>query len=111
MKAAMNGGPSLSTLDGWWIEGCIEGATGWSIAEASDEAEEAESMYEKLENEILPLYARFPEKWADIMRMSLAINGSFFNTHRMLYQYVTNAYFPGAATARSRMLPELQLAR
>ncbi len=111
MKAAMNGVPSLSTLDGWWIEGCIEGATGWSIAESSDEAEEANSLYEKLENEILPLYARFPEKWADIMRMSLAINGSFFNTHRMLYQYVTNAYFPGAAPARSRVFHELLLSR
>jgi len=54
MKAAMNGVPSLSTLDGWWIEGCIEGATGWAIAESEDEAQEAESLYDKLENEILP---------------------------------------------------------
>ena len=54
MKAAMNGVPSLSTLDGWWIEGWIEGATGWAIAESEDETQEAESLYEKLENEILP---------------------------------------------------------
>ncbi len=111
MKAAMNGIPSLSTLDGWWIEGCIEGATGWSIAEANDEAEEADSMYEKLEDEILPLYYRYPEKWSEIMRMSIAINGSFFNTHRMLYQYVTNAYFPGSAPANAKLQPELQLTR
>lgn len=111
MKAAMNGVPSLSTLDGWWIEGCIEGATGWAIAESDDESIEAESLYEKLENEILPLYSRHPERWAEIMRMSLAINGSFFNTHRMLYQYVTNAYFPGDAPSQRILQPELALSR
>jgi starch phosphorylase len=111
MKAAMNGVPSLSTLDGWWIEGCIEGATGWAIAESADEAEEAESLYDKLENEILPIYYRYPEKWSEIMRMALAINGSFFNTHRMLYQYVTNAYFPGSAPIHSKLQAELLLTR
>lgn len=111
MKAAMNGVPSLSTLDGWWIEGCIEGATGWAIAESTDDAQEAESLYEKLEDEILPIYYRYPEKWSEIMRLSLAINGSFFNTHRMLYQYVTNAYFPGSTPARRKPQPELQLTR
>jgi starch phosphorylase len=111
MKAAMNGVPSLSTLDGWWIEGCIEGATGWAIAESQDEAEEAESMYSKLENEILPIYYRYPEKWSEIMRMAVAINGSFFNTHRMLYQYVKNAYFPGATPGSLKLQPELLLTR
>ena len=111
MKAAMNGIPSLSTLDGWWIEGCIDGATGWSIAEANEETEEAESLYERLENEILPIYYRYPGKWSEIMRMSIAINGSFFNTHRMLHQYVTNAYFPGAAPGCFQLQPELTLAR
>jgi len=109
MKAAMNGVPSLSTMDGWWIEGCIEGATGWAIIESDDDTEEADSLYEKLENEILPLYYQFPEKWAEVMRMSLAINGSFFNTHRMLYQYVKNAYFPGEAPVQRKFQPELQL--
>ncbi|MGO8719341.1 MAG: alpha-glucan family phosphorylase [Acidobacteriaceae bacterium] len=111
MKAAMNGVPSLSTLDGWWIEGCIEGATGWAIAESDDETQEAESLYEKLENEILPLYYHYPDRWAGIMRMAMAINGSFFNTHRMLYQYVTNAYFPGDAPLRRKFQPELVLTR
>lgn len=111
MKAAMNGVPSLSTLDGWWIEGCIEGATGWAIAESEDEAQEAESLYEKLEDEILPLFYHYPDRWAEIMRMAMAINGSFFNTHRMLYQYVTNAYFPGDAPLRLKFQPELILAR
>ena len=111
MKAAMNGVPSLSTLDGWWIEGCIEGATGWAIAESEDEGQEAESLYEKLENEILPLFYHYPDRWAEIMRMAMAINGSFFNTHRMLYQYVTNAYFPGIAPLRRKFQPELVLTR
>jgi starch phosphorylase len=111
MKAAMNGVPSLSTLDGWWIEGCIEGATGWAIVESEDEALEAESLYEKLENEILPLFYHYPDRWAEIMRMAMAINGSFFNTHRMLYQYVTNAYFPGNAPLRRKFQPELLLTR
>jgi starch phosphorylase len=111
MKAAMNGVPSLSTLDGWWIEGCIEGATGWAIAESEDEVQEAESLYDKLENEILPLFYHYPDRWAEIMRMAMAINGSFFNTHRMLYQYVTNAYFPGDAPLRRKFQPELMLTR
>lgn len=111
MKAAMNGVPSLSTMDGWWVEGCVEGATGWAIAEAASEAEEAESLYRKLENEILPLYYRYPEKWSEIMRMSMAVNGSFFNTQRMLYQYVSNAYFPGSAPVLSKVHSEMMLAR
>jgi starch phosphorylase len=111
MKAAMNGVPSLSTLDGWWIEGWIEGSTGWAITEGETEADEANSLYEKLEREILPLYYRDPRRWAEIMRMSLAINGSFFNTHRMLYQYVTNAYFPGAGRSLPRREAELQMTR
>jgi len=68
-------------------------------------------LYQKLENEILPLYYHYPEKWAEIMRMSLAINGSFFNTHRMLHQYVTNAYFPGDASTQRKSHPELVLTR
>lgn len=111
MKAAMNGVPSLSTMDGWWIEGCIEGATGWGIAESTDEAVEADSLYEKLEHEILPIYYRYPQKWSEIMRMAIAINGSFFNTHRMLQQYVTNAYFPGNIVPQVPAAAEMSLSR
>ena len=93
MKAAMNGVPSLSTMDGWWIEGCVEGATGWGIVESDDEAEESRSLYEKLDTKILPAYKNV-EQWGQIMRSTIAINGSFFNTQRMLDQYVANAYFP-----------------
>ena len=96
MKAAINGVPSLSTLDGWWIEGCIEGMTGWAIGspdkgESSDE-ECAESLYEKLEKVVIPTFYNDRQRWVDIMRHCIAINGSFFNTHRMVHQYVMSAY-------------------
>ena len=94
MKAALNGVPSLSVLDGWWIEGCVEGVTGWAIGgnEASDDAREATSLYEKLENEIMPLYYQRREEFDVIRRNCIALNGSFFNAQRMVQQYVENAY-------------------
>lgn len=96
MKAAHNGVPSFSILDGWWIEGCIESLTGWSIGEASDiesdDARDAESLYDKLENIIIQKYYYHRANWIDMMRRSIAINASFFNTHRMCQQYVLNAY-------------------
>ena len=95
MKAALNGVPSLSILDGWWIEGCIEGITGWAIGlndDIDDTVEDLASLYDKLEKTIVPMFYNEPEAYAQIMRMALAINGSFFNTQRMLSQYVTNAY-------------------
>ena len=100
MKAALNGVPSLSILDGWWIEGCIEGLTGWAIgvdgANASGEADrsqDAASLYDKLERVVIPLFYQDPDRFTDIMLHSIALNGSFFNTHRMLQQYVLKAYF------------------
>ncbi len=99
MKAAVNGVPSLSILDGWWIEGHIEGITGWSIGtkgtEASDHARErdASSLYEKLEKVILPMFFHQRDRFIDIMRHAISINGSFFNTQRMLQQYVLRAYY------------------
>ncbi len=101
MKAALNGVPSLSILDGWWVEGHIEGVTGWSIGEsrrvasvgvATDNAAEAESLYSKLEGVILPLYYAERSRFLGIMQHAIAINGSFFNTQRMVQQYITDAY-------------------
>jgi starch phosphorylase len=96
MKAALNGVPSLSVLDGWWLEGHIEGVTGWSIGHddngPSDPAVEAASLYEKLESLILPMFYGRPEAWQTVMRSTIALNGSFFNTQRMLRQYAQNAY-------------------
>jgi glycogen phosphorylase len=97
MKAALNGVPSLSVRDGWWIEGHIEGVTGWSIGSdetVGDQSRDAEDMYLKLERVILPLFYGLPLAYAEVMRSAIALNGSFFNTQRMVEQYVRNAYFP-----------------
>jgi len=94
MKAALNGVPSLSILDGWWIEGCIEGKTGWAIEDGADDAAEADSLYGKLECAVVPLFLDSPENWARLMRTTIALNGSYFNTDRMVKQYNRNAYYP-----------------
>ena len=112
MKAALNGVPSFSVLDGWWVEGHVEGVTGWSIGEPEgpglssatqskiqnpkskipDPPEDAASLYDKLERVILPLYYRDPTGWAEVMRSAIALNGSLFTAQRMLAQYVEHAY-------------------
>lgn len=101
MKAALNGVPSLSVLDGWWIEGHIEGVTGWSIGTAdgsgNDPYHESLALYDKLEHIILPLFYKDPEKFAEVMRSAIAFNGSFFNTQRMIFQYLRNAYLPACS--------------
>jgi starch phosphorylase len=100
MKSALNGAPSLSVLDGWWIEGHIEGVTGWSIGETRRDTEEssnwlkdASSLYEKLEHNILPLLYRDRDGFVNVMRHCIVLYGSFFNTHRMILEYVLKAYF------------------
>ncbi|MBI3055792.1 MAG: alpha-glucan family phosphorylase [Betaproteobacteria bacterium] len=98
MKAAVNGVPSFSVLDGWWVEGCIEGVTGWAIgnnhaAPPEDRRADADSLYDKLERVIVPLFYRNRDQFIRVMRMTIALNGSFFNTERMIDQYVTKAYF------------------
>ncbi len=101
MKAAMNGVPQLSVLDGWWVEGCVEGVTGWSIGNVNgahagngvdEQAFDAQSLYNKLETVILPMFYRDQDGYIDVMRHAIALNGSFFNTERMVDQYVRKAY-------------------
>jgi starch phosphorylase len=96
MKAALNGVPSLSVLDGWWIEGHMEGVTGWSIGDSWDQesnpSAEIASLYDKLESVILPIFYERPAEYAELMRSSIALNGSFFNAQRMMFQYLKNAY-------------------
>ena len=100
MKAAHNGIPHFSVLDGWWIEGHIEGVTGWSIGPATvDQSkpeamihEDAKELYQKLRTVIAPMYYQDRDQWIDVMRQSIAFNASFFNTHRMVQQYAANAY-------------------
>lgn len=103
MKAALNGVPSLSILDGWWIEGCIEGVTGWAIEDGATDDDEARSLYHKLETAVVPLYLQAPEKWAQMMRTTLAFNGSYFNTNRMVKQYTRNAYYPVKLTELAKI--------
>jgi len=99
MKAANNGVPQFSTLDGWWLEGCIENITGWSLGpekteqDESDDKIDQQDLYDKLENWIMPKYYKDRDNWTRTMRSCIAINASFFNTNRMIQQYVLNAYF------------------
>jgi starch phosphorylase len=102
MKAALNGVPSLSILDGWWLEGCVEGATGWAIGDrpAEDEspndgrsARDAAALYEKLETVIAPMFHGRRDHFIGVMRHAIALNGAFFNTQRMVQEYVVKAYF------------------
>ncbi|PYV48993.1 MAG: alpha-glucan family phosphorylase [Acidobacteria bacterium] len=95
MKAALNGVPSFSVVDGWWAEGHIEGVTGWAIGSsevAEDPSIEIANLYDKLEREIVPMFYGRPNRYAEIMRFAIALNGSFFNTQRMVLQYIANAY-------------------
>jgi starch phosphorylase len=97
MKAAINGVPSLSILDGWWIEGCMEGKTGWAIDRGfvdndTRTSADAAALYDKLENVIIPLYYQNREAFVGVMAHAIALNGSFFNTQRMVLEYVLRAY-------------------
>lgn len=97
MKAAFNGVPSLSVLDGWWLEGLVEGVTGWAIGtdnriQQSERSPDAICLYDKLEQIIVPMFCQDRERFVEIMRHAIAINGSHFNTQRMLQQYISSAY-------------------
>lgn len=95
MKAAMNGVPSLSVLDGWWIEGCVEGVTGWSIGQRNGQvySADANALYQKLEDAVVPTFYHQREEFIGIMRHAIALNASFFNTQRMLHEYMVKAYY------------------
>jgi len=106
MKAAMNGVPSLSVLDGWWIEGHLEGVTGWSIGDRVEACLEpqpgmdgchAAELYRKLEEKVLPCFYKDRDRFIEIMRHAIALNGAFFNTQRMVAQYLHDAYRLGPA--------------
>jgi glycogen phosphorylase len=95
MKAAFNGVPSLSVLDGWWIEGCIEGVTGWAIGGDERAGADSRALYDKLEQVVLPLYhgADGPsEGWIRVMKGAISKNAAYFNSHRMMRRYATEAY-------------------
>jgi len=100
MKAAHNGVINFSVLDGWWIEGWIEGVTGWAIGPEPGEstsieerkARELDDLYGKLEYVIIPLYYKHRDKWIRMMKNSIGKIACHFNSHRMMQRYVTEAY-------------------
>jgi starch phosphorylase len=100
MKCSLNGVPNFSVLDGWWIEGCVEGVTGWSIGpeptetidDHYDESVDLDDLLEKLEKVIIPAFYDRPEEWGKVMRGAIALNGSYFNTHRVVREYCERAY-------------------
>lgn len=100
MKATHNGVMNFSVLDGWWIEGHIEGFTGWSIGPAPHEltpgadadARDSEDLYDKLENTIIPIYYHDRHTWIRMMQNAIGKNAYYFNSHRMMRRYVTEAY-------------------
>lgn len=96
MKACLNGVPNLSVLDGWWIEGCIENVTGWAIgtlqSQGRDSAQDAQDLYQKLEKKNIPMFYKDKDRWLEVKRHAIALNASFFNTQRMVQEYVLNAY-------------------
>ncbi|HEB75130.1 MAG TPA: alpha-glucan family phosphorylase, partial [Nitrospirae bacterium] len=101
MKAAHNGVLNFSVLDGWWIEGYIEGYTGWSIGPAPSELtpdeetadrRDSEDLYNKLEQEIIPLYYGDRDGWIRMMQHAIGKIAYYFNSHRMMRRYVTEGY-------------------
>jgi len=100
MKAAHNGVINFSVLDGWWIEGCIEGFTGWAIGPSPDErvkeherrVRELDDLYSKLQYLVIPKYYGARDDWVSMMKSSIGKVAYYFNTHRMMRRYVTDAY-------------------
>jgi starch phosphorylase len=91
---------NFSVLDGWWIEGCVEGLTGWAIVpfldQRLDEQEtrkrELSDLYNKLEYLIIPKFYQQRDTWIDLMKNSIGKVAYYFNTHRMMRRYATDAY-------------------
>jgi len=100
MKAAHNGVINFSVLDGWWIEGRVEGVTGWSIGPDPDERlameegrlRERDDLYNKLEYIIIPMFYQRRDEWIRMMENSIGKIAYYFNSHRMMRRYVTEAY-------------------
>jgi starch phosphorylase len=108
MKAAINGNPNFSVLDGWWIEGHQEEKTGWAIGKepteidlsANSEQDDANDFYNKLEKVVIPTYYNNRKKWLEIMKSCIKYNGSYFNTHRVVKEYCARAYLISVNSAQ-----------
>ena len=101
MKAAHNGVINFSVLDGWWVEGWIEGVTGWAIGPHPNELlsnedyeiRELDDLYNKLVYVIVPMFYQRRDNWIRMMKNSIGKIAYYFNSHRMMHRYVTEAYF------------------
>jgi starch phosphorylase len=95
MKAALNGVPNLSVLDGWWLEACIEGVTGWAIGadgETGLAPGDATPLYDKLGDTVLPLYYDRRDRWRHMMGQAIGYVPYYFNSQRMMRRYAAEAY-------------------
>ncbi len=95
MKAALNGVPNFSVLDGWWVEGCKEGVNGWAIGEDggdSSDGAHAGALYAKLDSTVLPLFHGNRSGWCSVMKQAIATTGWQFSGTRLLGQYAEEAY-------------------
>lgn len=93
MKAALNGAPNLSILDGWWAEACHPGENGWGIGDPDNPNNEsdADSLYDILEKEVIPVFYNDRKRWSSLMRESIK-TGVKFTAHRMIHEYATQYY-------------------
>jgi len=94
MKAALNGVLNLGVLDGWWMEACIDGTTGWAIGDANlgTAGDDADDLYRKLESDVLPLFYSDRARWIWMMKQSISKIASYFNSQRMMRRYASEAY-------------------
>ena len=98
MKAALNGVPSLSVLDGWWDEGCRHGENGWAFGDTDhpDDEKDAHRLYQLLEEEVIPTYYNNGERWLQIMKQ-IIVTGADFTSQRMVTEY-DRLYYRGVAS-------------
>ena len=90
MKAAMNGVPNCSILDGWWPEACLHGVNGWAIGNAEDDRNDdrdAENIYNVLQHDVIPLWEQEGDGWAEMMKASIAASAGFTG-QRMIQDYL-----------------------
>ena len=93
MKAALNGVLNLSILDGWWAEACEHGVNGWAIGDenAGDDARDLEALHQVIEQQVLPAWSE-PDRWAAMMRASIACAEARFTSDRMVREYFERLY-------------------
>ncbi len=114
-KAAINGIPSLSVLDGWWAEG-YNGANGWAVcttactSEQEQDAADADALYRLLEEEVVPLFYQrdaddVPRGWVRVMKETIRTTAPVFCTRRMLKEYTELFYVPAAQRVEGSETP------